>query len=123
MTTVVTASEQRNLADLVGRRVLSGDVSAAVALVGDRHGIRQTACAGRRSATNERAPSPAALFDLASLSKPFAATLALRLASTQALPLSLCLADVWENVARPMARVTLESLLRHRAGLIPWTPL
>ena len=69
-------------------------------------------------------------FGLASLSKPFTATLALRLDAAGELRLHTPLEEL--GVPAPQARarlhsgwstVTLENLLRHRAGLAPWLPL
>lgn len=63
------------------------------------------------------------LFDAASLTKPFVATLALRLDSGGGLPLDTPIGEVLPEARPALARRTLESLLRHRAGLAPWFPL
>lgn len=67
--------------------------------------------------------APGALFDLASLTKPFVATLALALHEEGSLPLDLPLGRLWPTAAAGLRRKTLGSLLRHRSGLVPWAPL
>jgi CubicO group peptidase (beta-lactamase class C family) len=64
-----------------------------------------------------------ARFDAASLTKPWMATLALALDARGTLPLATELGALWPECAAALARRTLEDLLRHRAGLIAWTPL
>jgi CubicO group peptidase (beta-lactamase class C family) len=68
------------------------------------------------------AAAPGTLFDLSSLTKPFVATLALVLSRSGALPLTTRIGDLAPSRGRA-ARATLESLLRHRSGLLPWAPL
>jgi CubicO group peptidase (beta-lactamase class C family) len=68
-------------------------------------------------------PSTKSFFDLASLAKPFTATLALVLEARGELRLCTLLGDVWPEVASPLAQTPLEDLLRHRSRLQPWTPL
>ena len=63
------------------------------------------------------------LFDAASLTKPFVATLAVQLAAAGRLPLELEIGEVWCGCASALARRRLGDLLRHRSGLIPWAPL
>lgn len=63
------------------------------------------------------------LFDLASLTKPWTATLALWLDERGDLPLATRVGDVWPDAASAMAQIELEALLRHRAGLARWRPL
>lgn len=111
------------MTDLVKELARSGSVTAAVGLIGDVDTILTVACGGQRSRVNSRAPSAASFFDLASLAKPFTASLALELEAENLLPLRLKLGDVWANVDQRLARVELEDLLRHRSGLIAWTPL
>lgn len=62
-------------------------------------------------------------WDLASLTKPVTATLALELDRCGALPLTTRIGRVWPEAAPGLRRRTLGSLLRHRAGLVPWLPL
>lgn len=67
------------------------------------------------------------LFDLASLTKPITATLALVLDRQGRLPLGLEVGEAARQLgleADPrLARRTLRDLLRHRAGFEPWAPL
>lgn len=70
---------------------------------------------------------PAQRFDLASLAKPFVATLALELASSGALPLDTSLGEVLVDEVRGLAAsirgCRLEALLRHRGRVDAWAPL
>ncbi len=91
----------------------SGEVSAAVAAVADEDGPRVLAAVGSRHDSR---------FDLASITKPFVATLALVLDRQGLLSLSQPIGEVLE-VPIPLARRSLGSLLRHRSGLAPWLPL
>lgn len=91
----------------------SGEVSAAVGSLSDHDGLRVLGTAGA---------GPRSRFDLASITKPFVATLALVLDRGGGLPLSLRLGRVFD-VPAPLAGRTLGSLLRHRSGLAPWLPL
>lgn len=68
-------------------------------------------------------PDASALFDLASLTKPLSATLALVLHQSERLPLSTRVGDVWTNAAEGIAATSLDRLLRHRSGLRRWMPL
>ncbi len=61
-------------------------------------------------------------FDLASLTKPFVATLAAKLDEVGSLALSSRLDSVWPEAPRHLASERMEDLLRHRAGLRPWFP-
>ena len=70
-----------------------------------------------------RDPSRVARCDLASLTKPFVATLALALDRAGALPLALRVGELVPEAAPPLARRPLSALLRHRSGLRPWAPL
>lgn len=62
-------------------------------------------------------------FDLASLTKPFVATLALALHGSGTLPLAARLGDLLPEACPAMARLRLDRLLRHRSGLRSWAPL
>lgn len=112
--------DQPPLQDFVEKLVAGGGASAAVALVATaaekEFEIQATAAAGARVASR---------FDLASLTKPFVATLACALHRRGLLPLDLPLAEVWPR--RPLhprlRRRALADLLRHRAGFQPWAPL
>ncbi len=109
------------LARFLAEAVTGGRVTVAVALVGDGRSIRRWAAAGERRAG--RAVAGDDLFDLASLTKPLAATLAVLLDRAGLLPLELQVGEVWPGAVPGLARRPLEALLRHRAGLVAWTPL
>ena len=87
----------------------------------DRSGRRRTLLAA--AARREGRASPDERFDLASLTKPFVATLALVLEGSGELPLATRLGDLFPAASHPLARLDLESLLRHRSGLAAWAPL
>ncbi len=101
--------------------VSSGTATAVVGLVGTADRILWEAAAG------EARPSvPAEVttrFDYASITKPFAATLALVLDAEGILPLAARLGDIWPEAHRDLARTPLSDLLRHRSGLAAWAPL
>ena len=63
------------------------------------------------------------LFDLASLTKPFTASLALILDRGGVLRLGEALGEIWTTAGPELAGRTCEELLRHRAGLRAWAPL
>lgn len=65
----------------------------------------------------------AALFDLASLTKPLSATLALALDGSGELPLDTRIGDIWSAAASGIEGWRLEDLLRHRTSLRRWMPL
>lgn len=98
-----------------------GVMSAAVGLVADHRQVFWRAAAGESRAGV--AASTSTRFDYASLTKPFAATLALVLDRAGVLPLELRLGDLFARADPRLARCTLESLLRHRAGFQAWAPL
>jgi len=69
-------------------------------------------------------PPPAAtFFDLASISKPIMASLALELARKGLVPLDLRLGRVFPDCAAALSEITLEALLRHQSGMQAWYPL
>lgn len=68
-------------------------------------------------------PPRQTLFDAASLTKLFVATLALVLDQTGELPNDTTLGAVWPQTDASLARVSMEDLLRHRSGLMAWAPL
>jgi CubicO group peptidase (beta-lactamase class C family) len=74
-------------------------------------------------AAGEPAVDRASRFDLASLTKPFVATLATLLDAQRRLPLDSAIGDVLPEAHPALARRTLDDLLRHRSGLLPWAPL
>lgn len=112
------------LQSLLAGMLESGDAAAAVALAGNTAGIDRLAVAGRTRADDGRRLRGSELFDLASLTKPFTASLALALDRIGALPLDTGVGELWGAAAAPrLADRTLEALLRHRAGLRAWAPL
>lgn len=110
---------QRFLAGLVE----GGLYTAVVGLVASGGGLRWAHGEGRLRPVAPRRASAGTFFDLASLSKPFTATLALRLDALGLLPLELPVGEVWPRAGRRLARCRLEDLLRHRSGLPAWAPL
>lgn len=116
---VDTAVFEGFLEELLGEE----DVWAATLAIGDGKGILTAAGRGLTRPDVGRPVTPATMFDLASLTKPFMATLALYLDNSGALPLELELGEEWPRVAPALASKSMEDLLRHRAGLVPWTPL
>lgn len=80
-------------------------------------------CSLAVAARRDGAPPAGNRFDLASLTKPFVATLALTLERSRELPLATRLGDLFPQADRRLARLALESLLRHRSGLAAWAPL
>lgn len=96
------------------------------AAVAPGEGPWASAAAAVESAGGERlwaAPERSRRFDLASLTKPFVATLALVLDGDGRLALGLPVGELLGEAAPALARRPLEDLLRHRAGLRPWAPL
>lgn len=95
--------------------------SAVVALVGTPEGVLLEEAAGQK---REGVPADVSTrFDYASLTKPFATTLALVLDADRILPLDSRIGDLWPEAHRALARRPLSDLLLHRSGLAGWTPL
>jgi CubicO group peptidase (beta-lactamase class C family) len=113
----------RTLGALLEELLASGGVTAAAAMVADAYGVLAVARRGSARLRPRVLLAEQHLFDLASLSKPFTATLALRLDAAGLLPLELPIGEVWPKAPRALARRTHEDLLRHRAGYVAWTPL
>ncbi len=105
------------LAELVD----AGIATAAVGLVRTPEEILWTSTAGE--ARPGVPATPETRFDLASLTKPFTATLALVLDADGTLPLRTLIREVWPEADPRLGRKTLEDLLRHRSGLQGWAPL
>jgi CubicO group peptidase (beta-lactamase class C family) len=114
------------LDDFLQAGVKQGIYTAAVALVGVKGELCWQGAAGRlNSAPNSPPVTPDTLFDLASLTKPLATTLALmRLAAEGRLTLQSTLGEVLPVPWLPADKqpLTLASLLAHRAGLPAWRP-
>jgi CubicO group peptidase (beta-lactamase class C family) len=64
-----------------------------------------------------------ARYDAASLTKPWMATLALRLAARRELELGTALREVFPAAGSWIGETTLAELLRHRSGIAAWAPL
>ena len=112
------------LDEMVAQACASGTFTAVSALVASHSAVVWSATAPPILAGGRQAAiTPRTRFDLASLTKPYVATLALALDRRGALPLALPIGEAFSNAAPRLARRTLEDLLRHRAGLQPWTPL
>jgi CubicO group peptidase (beta-lactamase class C family) len=108
---------------LLDQMVAAGAVTAAVALVGEAERVLWSASAGREAGAGSARARPATPFDFASLTKPIVATLALVLDRQDVLPLATRVGDLWPRAHRDLARRQLSDLLRHRSGLLAWTPL
>ena len=111
------------LRKLVADLVASGAVTAVAAVVGDGQSILAQARGGWRDAGQKMPVRRWDRFDLASLSKPWVATLALRLDQAGLLPLRAAIGELLPQAPLELARQELQALLRHRSGLIAWRPL
>jgi len=89
--------------------------TAAVALVGTADEILFEGASGEAT--------PETRFDYASLTKPFAFTLALILDQDGTLPLATRIGEIFPEANRKLAGRPLSDLLRHRSGLASWAPL
>lgn len=105
----------------LGQAVTSGIASAVVALKATAEEVEWEGAAGW--AREGTAAEVSTRFDLASLTKPFVASLALVLDAEGVLPLAARIGEVWPQAHRELARRPLSDLLRHRSGLAAWTPL
>jgi CubicO group peptidase (beta-lactamase class C family) len=111
---------QDSLTDLLA----AGIANAAVGLVGTPDALLWTGAAGDARPGVPATPATVETrFDLASLTKPFTATLALVLDADGTLPLRTPIRAIWPEADPRLGRRTLEDLLRHRSGLQAWTPL
>jgi len=110
---------------LVDSLVDAGAASAVVALVGDGQRLQWNRAVGwaRGGPPAGRPAEAATWFDYGSLTKPFVATLALALDRTGELPLGTRIGEVLGGTDRRLAALPLADLLRHRSGLVGWTPL
>ncbi|MBI2894344.1 MAG: beta-lactamase family protein [Deltaproteobacteria bacterium] len=71
-----------------------------------------------------RATAPARLYDIASLTKVFVATVLHRLRARGSLDLDASLGRLWPDLAGlPVAAESVRALLSHRSGLPAWLPL
>lgn len=108
----------------------SGAVTAASAVIGNADEILgESGCGATRRRAGSRV-TPSSLFDLASLTKPVVATLGLAMDSDRLVQLETPIGEAIEKASLAVEGATpelvdrtLASLLRHRSGLAPWTPL
>lgn len=112
-----------DLSRFLERWVESGEVTSAFGAVANPEATIWSAGVSAASTEGRAPPEATSLFDAASLTKPWIATLALRLDVTGALPLRTHVGEVWSDCAPALARRRLGDLLRHRGGFEPWTPL
>jgi len=110
------------LQTLVDELVSSGDVTAASALIGDAERVRGRARSGWRDRDSGLRIRRWDRFDYASLTKPWIATLALGLHHRSILALETEIGSLWGEAPERLAHRSLEDLLRHRSGLLPWRP-
>jgi CubicO group peptidase (beta-lactamase class C family) len=114
------------LQKLLEAGVSQGVFTAAVALAGLKGELRWQGAAGFLSSDpGAAAATPDTVFDLASLTKPLATTLALMvLAGRGQLNLATPLGEVLPAAWLPPDKrpLTLKSLLTHRSGLPAWRP-
>jgi CubicO group peptidase (beta-lactamase class C family) len=122
-----------DLADLQARKQLlkefldelhqTGGISAAVGLIGTTADVAVAEAVGRAVEEPASIAMPGTLFDLASLTKPVVATLALVLDERDQLPLDTTIGEIFRHAHPRLRKRRLGQLLRHRSGLAPWTPL
>jgi CubicO group peptidase (beta-lactamase class C family) len=112
-----------DLQSLVSELVASGAATAVSALIGNADRPQIAARAGWRDEGRSASVGRNDRFDLASLSKPWTATLALALARRKLLPLDTTIGEVWTEAPPELARHELADLLAHRAGMAAWRPL
>jgi CubicO group peptidase (beta-lactamase class C family) len=108
------------LESFLDRWVAEGEVTAAFGAIATPS---RMIWSGAAAAAGSGVPSASSLFDAASLTKPWIATLALALDASGELALDTPVEAVWPRCAEALARRTLLDLLRHRAGFVPWAPL
>jgi CubicO group peptidase (beta-lactamase class C family) len=84
----------------------------------------EVACAGTTRADSGATVGPRTWFDIASLTKVFTASAALRLIARGAIALSDRLRDLVPDLGgSPQGGATLEQVLAHEAGFADWAPL
>ncbi len=103
-------------------RLVADDLATAVACAVSDGSKAYCGFGGTLTLDSEDRVGSATWFDLASLTKPFVATAALVSSAQGKLPLDIPLGDVVEGLEGGIAEEPLDSLWRHRAGLIPWFP-
>jgi serine-type D-Ala-D-Ala carboxypeptidase len=104
----------------IAARAFSGAQAAWRPSSGGRGGV----CAGTTRLDGGDCVDAETRFDVASLTKLFTATAALRLAARGAIRLDDRLgAHLPELAGTPQAEATVEQALAHEAGFVPWAPL
>ncbi len=116
-------SQGTDLDGFLARAVASGTWSSVVGLVGSASRVLWTGAAGLEQARPRLEASPATVFDLGSITKPFMATLALYLEASGLLPLKTRVREIWPEADARFDAIALHDLLRHRSGLAAWAPL
>lgn len=114
---------ERALRNFLDELVERGEVSGFAAAIADSQRIEWRHHGGYATRRPRLAATARTRWDLASLTKPVMATLALALDSARLLPLRSRVGDVFPRAAESMRRMRLEALLRHRSGLRAWAPL
>jgi CubicO group peptidase (beta-lactamase class C family) len=117
------SSREDALVRFLGELFASGGISAGVALVGDAREVTASAAVGVAVAEPASAATAETWFDLASLTKPVVATLAVVLDQRGLLPLDLPVGAVFERAHERLGERRLGELLRHCSGLAAWAPL
>jgi CubicO group peptidase (beta-lactamase class C family) len=98
--------------------------TVAIAVLGTLGWQMAVGAAGRRSVQDPAPAHPGLVFDLASVTKPFVALTAARLAARGVVDLGAPVSTwVPETRGTPTADVPLELLLAHRGGLLPHVEL
>lgn len=113
----------RPLREFLDDLVASGAVSAVVGLMGTAAEVVVMESSGWARTARQVPAGTGTRFDLASLTKPFTATLAMALDRRGLLPLDSRVGKIWNQAVPRLGVRSLADLLRHRAGFIPWTPL
>jgi serine-type D-Ala-D-Ala carboxypeptidase len=117
----IKSAARRLLDDGVHSRVFSG-AQAAWWLGGERR--IDSVFSGTTSSTSGTPVDGETFFDIASLTKPFTASSAFRLAARGVIDLRETLGErLPELMGVPQARATLTQVLAHEAGFVPWVPL
>jgi uncharacterized protein YbbC (DUF1343 family)/CubicO group peptidase (beta-lactamase class C family) len=116
----------RRIDERIDRAITEGQVPGAVVIVGRRGAIVHTKASGRRAV--EPSPEPMTrdtIFDMASLTKPVAtATSVMLLVEEGRIRLEDRVVKYLPELDNHGKReITVEHLLRHRAGLVPDNPL
>ena len=113
----------RNLAEFFAALRTSRVATSATAIVATRGDTVFESSFDLVDASGYLGAEGEARYDLASLTKPCAATLAIVLDETNELPLNLAVGEIWHAADEPVKSTRLEDLLRHSGGFQPWAPV